>query len=397
MSATVTIITNATIILGNGQQIDAGTILLAEGKIKAVGTTEEVAEQINQIKNQYKEVVTINAKGKYVTPGIIDVHTHLGVHEEGIGREGHDYNETSSPVTPYVRALDGINPFERGFLEARKAGVTTVQSMPGSANVIGGEMVVLKTAGTIVDQMIVREPSGMKAAFGENPKRVFGAKDKAPVTRMGTAALFRQEFIKAKEYLESKEKGEAVKRDLGLENLVKVLKREIPLRAHAHRADDIVTALRLAEEFDIEITIEHCTEGHKITDFLLEKGVRVSVGPTLSSRSKIELADKGFHTHLALAEAGVPFSITTDHPVVGIEYLVTSVAHAVSDGLDEALAWQAITLHAAQHLGVEDRVGSLEVGKDADVVIWSGHPFQIQNKVEKTFINGEVVYERVEK
>ncbi|MCR8998329.1 amidohydrolase, partial [Brevibacillus laterosporus] len=184
MSATVTIITNATIILGNGQQIDSGTILLAEGKIKAVGTTEEVAEQINQIKNQYKEVVTINAEGKYVTPRIIDVHTHLGVHEEGIGREGHDYNETSSPVTPYVRALDGINPFERGFLEARKAGVTTVQSMPGSANVIGGEMVVLKTAGTIVDQMIVREPSGMKAAFGENPKRVFGAKDKAPVTRM---------------------------------------------------------------------------------------------------------------------------------------------------------------------------------------------------------------------
>lgn len=396
MSEAVTIITNATIILGNGQQIESGSILLAEGKIRAVGKTEEIAEQLNQLKNHYKESVTIHAEGKYVTPGLIDVHTHLGVHEEGIGREGHDYNETSSPVTPYVRALDGINPFERGFLEARKAGVTTVQSMPGSANVIGGEMVVLKTAGTIVDHMIVREPSGMKAAFGENPKRVFGAKDKAPITRMGTAALFRQEFIKAQEYLESREKGEAVKRDVGLENLVKVLKREIPLRAHAHRADDIVTALRLAEEFHIEITIEHCTEGHKIADFLIDKGVSVSVGPTLSSRSKIELADKGFHTHLALAKAGVPFSITTDHPVVGIEYLVTSVAHAVSDGLDEALAWQAITLQAAKHLGVEERVGSLEVGKDADVVIWSGHPFHIQNKVEKTFINGELVYERVE-
>jgi imidazolonepropionase-like amidohydrolase len=263
--------------------------------------------------------------------------------------------------------------------------------MPGSANVIGGEMVVIKTHGRIVDEMVIKSPSGMTAAFGENPKVVHGAKDRIN-TRMGIAALFRQQFMKAQDYLRQIEKGESVSRDLGMENLCKVLRGEIPLRAHAHRADDIATVIRLAKEFQIEVTIEHCTEGHLIADYIAEAGVRVSVGPTMSTRYKVELAKKGWHTVVALAEAGVPVSITTDHPVVGIDYLMTAVANAVKHGLDEKTALQAVTLNAAKHIGVEDRVGSLEPGKDADIVIWSGYPLDIRNRVEATFIEGKMVY-----
>jgi imidazolonepropionase-like amidohydrolase len=376
------VIRKGTVVTKDGTTMEAGDILVENGKITAVGRELSVPPQAE----------VIDASGKYVTPGIIDVHTHLGVHELGVGREGADFNETSSPVTPYVRALDGINPFEEGFQFAIRSGVTTIQSFPGSANVIGGEIVALKTFGQIVDHMVIKSPSGMKAAFGENPKRVYGAKDKAPVTRMGIAALFRQQFMKAQDYLKALEKGDLRERDLGMEQLAKVLRGEIPLRAHAHRADDIVTVLRLADEFGIEVTIEHCTEGHLITEFLAEKGVRVSVGPTMSAKSKVETADKGFHTLIELAKAGVPVSITTDHPVVGIEYLVTTAAHAVSAGLDEKVAWQMITTNAAKHIGVDDRVGSIEAGKDADIVIWSGNPFDIRNRVEKTIIDGNVVY-----
>lgn len=376
-------IKNATIVTGTGEILEHGTILLEEGTIKAVGHGIEIPS----------DAEVWDVSGKWISPGLIDVHTHLGISEEGIGREGADYNETSSPVTPHLRALDGINPLERGFQDALRAGVTTVQVMPGSANVIGGEMVVMKCYGTIVDKMLLRSPSGMKAAFGENPKRVHGGKDKV-MTRMAIAGLFREQFVKAQHYLDSLQRGKDTARDLGMENLVKVLERQIPLRAHAHRADDIVTALRLAKEFDIDITIEHCTEGHRIADYLAECGVRVSVGPTMSTRSKVELADKGWHTLLALAKAGVPFSITTDHPVVGIGYLMTSVAHAVSAGLDERTAWSAVTLNAAKHLGVERQVGSLEPGKHADLVCWSGNPLDIRNKPEWTMVEGTVVYRR---
>ncbi|RLQ96863.1 amidohydrolase [Falsibacillus albus] len=369
------------IFIGNGQIVSAGTVLIEKGKILKVGHDLKVPEDCE----------VIDAHGKIVTPGLIDVHTHLGVHEEGVGQEGHDFNETTSAATPYVRAVDGINPEEIGFSDARRSGVTTVQIMPGSANVIGGEMVILKTVGHIVDDMIVKSPSGMKAAFGENPKRFHGSK-RMPNTRMGIAALFREQFIKAQTYLEKIDGGKGVDRDLGLEQLAKVLKKEIPLRVHAHRADDIVTVIRLAKEFDIDLTIEHCTEGHHIAEFLAKSEVRVSTGPTMSSRSKVELADKGWHTLVALAEAGVPFSITTDHPVVGIEHLMTSAILAVKYGLDEKAALQAITLNAAKHLGIADRTGSLEEGKDADIAIWSGDPFDLRSKVEKTFINGEIVF-----
>lgn len=376
-------IKNAKIFTGNGEMLK-GRIFIENGRFKEIGEHLDLPEGAK----------VIDAEGKIITPGLIDVHTHLGVHEEGIGPAGQDFNETSSESTPEVRAIDGINPQERGFSDARSFGVTTVQIMPGSANVIGGEMVVLKTVGTVVDEMVIKHPSGLKAATGENPKRFHGGKGKMPTTRMGVAARLREKLIEAQNYIEKREKGECG-RNLGLEHIVKVLKKEIPLRVHAHRADDIVTVLRIKEEFDLLLTIEHCTEGHQIIDFLAkQEDLRVSVGPTISTRSKQELADKGWHTIVALAEAGIPVSITTDHPVVGIEHLMTSAILAVKNGLSEKTALQALTINAAKHLGVEDRVGSIEVGKDADFVIWNGDPFDLRTHVEATYIDGQLVYQQ---
>lgn len=381
------LIKNAEIRTMTNGTLTNASILLENGKIKEIGS---------DIQAPGAEV--IDGTGKIVTPGLIDVHTHLGVYEEIIGPAGADGNELTNPATPQVRALDAINPMERGFVDAIESGVTTVQVMPGSGNVIGGEMLVIKTHGKIVDEMIVKSPSALKIAFGENPKRVYGAKNKMPASRMGLAAVLRENLVQGQNYLRKLELAEkdpekAPDRDLKLEIIAKVLKREIQVRAHAHRADDIVTAIRIAKEFNLDLTIEHCTEGHKIPEFIKESGFRVSVGPTMSSRSKVELGDKGWHTLTTLAEHGVPFSITTDHPVIPIDYLITSAATAVAHGLDEQLAWEALTINAAKHMKVEDQVGSLEAGKDADLVIWSANPMlHHQAKVEKTIINGQIVY-----
>ncbi|MEN2767064.1 amidohydrolase [Ornithinibacillus xuwenensis] len=371
-------IKNTTIFDGTGNKIEDKVILVKNGKFESITNDKAIPDSYQ----------VIDAAGKMVTPGLIDVHTHLGVSEEGVGKEGSDFNETSSPITPQVRAIDGINPMEKGFEDARKSGVTTVQVMPGSANVIGGEMVVLKTAGHIVDEMVVKAPSGMKAALGENPKMVHGPKGKMPVTRMGVAARLREKLIEAQNYLN----GEQKERKLDMENLAKVIRKEIPLRVHAHRADDILTVLRIKREFDIDVTIEHCTEGHHIADYIAKhEDVRVSVGPTMSSRSKVELKDKGWNTIKTLMDAGISCSITTDHPVVGISYLVTSAVHAINGGITEEQALRAITIDAAKHLGVADRVGSIEVGKDADFVIWSGNPFDLRSQVEHVFIEGKAI------
>ncbi|TWT25110.1 amidohydrolase [Planomicrobium sp. CPCC 101110] len=371
-------ISNAKVFDGIGKVLDGHVIYVKDGKFEAI-------EPQSDIPAGYR---IIDASGKIVTPGLIDVHTHLGISEEGVGKEGADFNETSSAVTPQIRAIDGINPMETGFEDARRAGVTTVQVMPGSANVIGGEMLVLKTAGHIVDDMVLRSPSGMKAATGENPKKYHGDKGRMPVTRMGVAALIREKLIEAQNYIN----GEKKERKLDMENLAKVLNKEIPLRVHAHRADDILTVLRIKREFDIDVTIEHCTEGHHIADYIAKHDVRVSVGPTMSTRSKVELKDKNWTTIKTLIDAGVPCSLTTDHPVVGIEYLVTSAIHAINHGITEQQALTALTSDAAKHLGVEDRVGSIEPAKDADFVIWSGNPFELSSKVESVYINGEAVH-----
>ncbi len=383
-------IVNGTVMTISRGIIEGGTILIENGKIVAIGQGDIHVPQ---------EAEVIDATGKVVTPGLIEVHGHIGICEEGMNWEGDDVNEMTDPVTPYVRAIDAINPFDMGFVDARKGGVTTVHTMPGSANVIGGETVAIKTAGTIIEDMIIKPVTGMKVAFGENPKRVYGDKKQMPSTRMGTAAILRRELIKAQTYMKKCEAGEKdpdkmPERDLGLEVLVKVLKREIPLRAHAHRADDIVTAIRIAEEFAVDISIEHCTEGHKIVEFLQAKKLPIAVGPALSGRSKIELQELGFATAAILTNAGMDISILTDHPVIPVQYLPICAALAHREGLSEEDALKAITLNPAKHIGVDERIGSLDEGKDADIVIWSGHPFDYRTVVEYTLIDGKVVYQR---
>ena len=363
-----------------------GSIWIEEGKIKALGETLEAPEG----------VAILEAEGKWVFPGFIDAHCHVGIGEEIYQSEGDDLNEMTDPLTPELRAIDGINPEDEGFRDARLGGVTTVFSTPGSGNVIGGTGVVLKTTGKIVDRMIVREHAGLKIAFGENPKMVYGEQKKMPMTRMGTAGLLRQALVDTQTYLEKIDEGKddpekKPERDLGYENIARVLKREIPLRAHAHRSDDIMTAIRIAREFDVDLVIEHCTEGHKIAEELAEYGYPAVVGPSLVNRAKVELKDKTFKTPGILARAGVKVAIMTDHSVTPIEQLPLCAALAVKDGMDPEDALKAITINSAEILGVSDRVGSLEVGKDADLVIWSEHPFTLQARPEVVFINGQIV------
>lgn len=368
-----------------GQEF-VGSIWIEAGKIKALGETLEAPAG----------VPIIEAEGKWVLPGFIDAHTHIGIGEEIYQTEGDDLNEMTDPLTPELRAIDGINPEDEGFRDARLGGVTTVFVTPGSGNVIGGSGVVLKTSGKIVDQMIVRDPAGLKVAFGENPKSVYGEQKKMPMTRMGTAGLLRQALVDAQTYMEKWEDGTAdpekkPERDLGMEAIVRVLKREIPLRAHAHRSDDIMTAIRIAREFQVDLVLDHCTEGHKIAEELAEYGYPAAVGPSLVNRAKVELKDKSFKTPGILARAGVKVAIITDHSVTPIERLPLCAALAAKDGMDTEEALKAITIYPAEILGVADRVGSLEVGKDADLVLWSDHPFTMQAQPEVVIINGQVI------
>jgi imidazolonepropionase-like amidohydrolase len=315
-----------------------------------------------------------------------------------MGFEGDDGNEMTDPVTPQLRAIDGIYHMDRGFEEARKAGVTTVVTGPGSSNVIGGQFAALKTAGRRVEDMVIKEPVAMKVAFGENPKTVYNEKKQMPTTRMATAAILRENLKRAQEYAQqldeyykdSKNKDKP-DYDIKMEALLKVLKKEIPIKAHAHRADDILTAIRVAKEFGLRITIEHCTEGHLIKDILVEEGVSAIVGPLISERSKIELKNLSLKVPGILSEAGITVAIMTDHPVVPIQYLSLCAALAVKEGMDEELALKAITINAARIAGIDDRVGSIEPGKDADLVILDGHPFELKAKVVKTIINGKEV------
>jgi imidazolonepropionase-like amidohydrolase len=367
-----------------GPDIPEGVLLVNEGKIATVGGKDTQIPEGTQI---------LEAAGKVITPGLIDAHTHLGVCEDGIRQDFGDVNEMTNPVTSHLRVLDAINPADPAFRDALAGGVTTAQVLPGSANVIGGEGVVLKNRGATVEEMLLMERSAMKVAFGENPRWVYGEMQKKyPQTRMAIAATLREELVKAANYRREEEAGTLKERDLKMEALCRVLRGEVVMRAHAHRADDILTALRIAEEFQVKITIEHCTEGQKIVSRLAAKKVPVALGPNLSSKSKIELREASWENIVQLARAGVPFSIITDHPVVPIQYLNTCAALAVREGLKEDEALAGITINAARHLGLEDRVGSLEAGKDADFVIWQGDPLDSRSRVWKTFIDGQVVY-----
>lgn len=367
--------------------IEHGTILIKDGKIAAVGETVEIPA--------YAEV--LDATGQVVTPGLIDEHSHVGGWEEGLGWEGNDINESTDPCTPQLSILDGINPMDIGFADARKGGVTTVQTMPGSGNVIGGLMLAMKTSGTIVDKMVIKNPTGMKAALGENPKRNYGSQNKAPSTRMGMAAMLREHLLKAKQYVEKQERSDRDwKYDEKLDNLALVIRKVIPLRVHCHRADDILTAIRIGKEFDINITLEHCTEGHKVADAIVKAGVPACVGPAVWQRAKVETKDISPTTPGVIAKAGGKVAIITDHNIVPQHYFRIAVGLVIREGMPEEEALKAVTINAAEIIGVAQRVGSLEAGKDADVVIWSGDPFEPLTHCLRTIIDGETVYQRGE-
>lgn len=366
-----------------GQVYPGGTVLVDRGKIVEVGPGVSVPPQAE----------VIDAAGKIVLPGFIDIHCHLGIMEEVYRVEGNDGNEGTDPVTPHLRALDAVNPQDIGFADAIAGGVTTVVTSPGSANVIGGEMVALKTWGRVVDDMVVRFPAGLKAALGENPKRHYGGAKKMPATRMAAAALLRETFTSARTYLAKLEKfrrgeGEEPEKNLRLEAVAGVLRKEFPLRVHAHRADDIMTALRIAREFDLPVVIEHCTEGHLVAEYIARAGVPAVVGPLITSRAKVELKERSLATAAELSKAGVQVAIATDHPVVPVQYLSLSAGLACRGGLPEEEALKAITINAARIAGLDKRVGSLEPGKDADIVIFDGHPFDLRASVAAVVVQG---------
>jgi imidazolonepropionase-like amidohydrolase len=361
-----------------------GVILVEDGAIRALGPDVRVPDGAERV----------DAAGKVVLPGLVDAHTHLGVHEEAEGWAGDDANEMTDPVTPHVRALDGINPADIGFGDAIAGGVLTVNVNPGSGNPIGGQTVAVRCAGATADEMVLRSPSGVKSALGENPKRVYSDRKEFPSTRLGTAAAIRDAFVKTGNYLAKRDRGdgEPVDRDLRWETLAMVLRREIPWRQHCHRADDIATAMRLAEEFGYRLVIDHGTEAAPLADRIAERGVPVLIGPLLTSRSKVELRNRSLANPGRLAAAGVELGIITDHPVVPIQLLHVQAALAVKEGLDPAAALRAVTLVPARVMGVDDRVGSLLAGKAATLCIWSGDPLDVRSRVEAAWIEGRQVH-----
>ena len=378
------LIQNGTIYDGINSTPYEADIRLEDGKIKEIkaGLTPNPGEEI------------LNASGLRVYPGFVDAHSHLGLDNYGIGWEGHDYNEMGDIVAAHLRAIDSFNPMEQGVRKALEGGVTTVGTGPGSANVLGGTFIAVKTYGTCVDNMIVKDPVAMKCAFGENPKRCY--KDKGDSARMTTAAKLREMLFAARDYMERKENavGDISKRpkyDMKMEALIPVLKGELPLKAHAHRADDICTAIRIAKEFGVKMTLEHCTEGHLIPEVVAASGFPAAVGPTLTNASKIELVNKSFETPGVLARAGVQVSIITDNPVIPQSYLPLCAGLAVKAGMDPFQALQAITINPAKHLGIEDRVGSLEVGKDGDVVLAKGDPMVSDSTIVAVVLDGKKV------
>jgi len=391
------LIYNGKIITMTDIDYENGYILVDNDKIISVGQDKREVENLLQ-----ENVRMIDADGGYVLPGLIDAHSHIGMWEDSVGFEGDDGNESTDPVMPHLRAIDAIYHADRAFVEAYESGVTTVVTGPGSANVIGGQFAALKTYGRYVDEMVLKQPVAMKVAFGENPKTVYNEKHQAPMTRMATAAILRESLFEAQEYKEewdnhkkSPEEFDKPDFDFKKNALLQVLNKEIPLKAHVHRADDIMTAIRIAKEFDVDITLDHCTEGYLIKDILAETGLPVIVGPLLTDRSKIELRNQSLQTPAILSKNGIKVAIMTDHPCVPVQHLCLCAAIAAREGMEEKEALKAITINAAEITGISDRVGSIQKGKDADLVIFNGNPLEIKSQVQKTIINGAIVYERI--
>ena len=384
-------IKNAMIKTMAGEDIKNGCILADKGKIIQIGAN--IA--------QPEGAIVIDAEGRLTTPGLIDGHSHIGMWGEGTGKDTADGNEAVDPVTPQLRAIDSLNPMDEAFASAVKGGVTSAGTGPGSANAIGGTFSAIKLAGRRIDDMVIKQDFAMKIAFGENPRRVYGSQHKSPTTRMAVAATIRETLLKAKRYSEelleyeksTKEDKKKPAFDIKLEALLPVIRKIIPLKAHAHRADDIFTAIRIAREFDLLLTLDHCTEGHLIVDELKKEDRYIFIGPSFGSKSKLELANLTFETAKVLSDAGLKVSIITDAPVIPQHNLALCAGLAIKAGMAEDKAWEAITITPAKAMGVADRVGSLECGKDADIVIFNGNPLKdIGCTVAYTIINGTIAY-----
>jgi len=369
-----------------------GYLLIEKGKIAAIGDMEE----LGHIPKKDGGTDVIDVEGRLVMPGIIEAHCHMGITEEKKGMEGDDCNENVEPITPYLRAIDAINPMDAAFDDAVRAGITSAMVGPGSSNVAGGQFAFIKTKGRRIDELAVLAPAAMKVAFGENPKVNFSGQGKMPVTRMAIAGMLREELFKAKKYVErkrkAKESGEVFEEDFKYECWIPVFEGRIPLKAHVHRVDDIFTAIRIAKEFGLKMTLDHCSEGHLIAEELAAEGYPAIVGPDLSSRSKIEVQNVAFKTAGILDAAGLKVAITTDHPVSLIQSLPICAGLCVKSGMPMDAALRAITRNAAEICNAADRVGSLEVGKDADIAVFDGNPLEVFTQTYCTIIDGEVVY-----
>jgi len=382
------IIINAHIITMEGQDYENGFIIIDDKIIHSLGHMSDLKI------DDFDFAEKIDAHGSMALPGFIDAHCHVGLWEEGAGGEGDDGNEDTDPILPQLRAIDAINPFDVAFREALQSGVTTAITGPGSANVIGGQFAAVKTAGRWIDEMIIKAPVALKAALGENPKMVYGSKKQLPSTRMATAALLRETLYDAKEYVrqwdeyEQKILEDRPDFDFKMESLVPVLRGQLPLKIHAHRADDICTAIRIAEEFNIPITLEHCTEGHLIAPLLADKKIPIMLGPTLGGRTKPELKNMSFDIYKIFEEAGIPFAIITDHPEIPLSRLYLCASLACQSGISPKTALAAITIHAAKNVGIDHCVGSLAPGKDADIVLHVGPLFSLDAKISAVFVNG---------
>ena len=379
------LIINGKIFTMTGKPVDCGYVRTEGEVITEVGT-------MSSLDRRHKGEEVLDVDGAWVMPGLIEAHAHIGISEEKWGAMGEDCNEQTSPVTPALRAIDAVNAMDPAFHDAIKAGITSVMTGPGSANIVGGQFVFMKTQGRCVDNMALLDPAAMKAALGENPKTVYGDQGKCPSTRMGAAALLRRTLTEAVQDRKDKERVRLDREDFDIEPWMPVLQKVIPLKVHAHRADDILTAIRIAKEFNIDITIDHGTEAHLVVDEVKKSGFPVIVGTDLTSRSKLEVQNMSFKTNKILAEAGVLIAVTTDHPVALIQYLPLCAGLAVKEGLPMEEGLKAITINPAKICRVEQRVGSLEAGKDADIAIFTGNPMEIFTKTLYTIIDGEIIY-----